>query len=427
MRLCKRIRVRKRSGIGETSSLSSGENSSESKLALKTLFLVNSAPFPTTTGSALRSWQHINFLARLGPVYLVSFGSREPGDYHVPIVADWTHIDGDSARRPRFLEKILSPLRSRQYPGPGAATAAYNDIVEAMRVRIRPDIIVLSRWTTALPSAIEDHPYVLDMHNIESIQRRDYRSFTSNPVGRLKLWRWRRRERDLVRKAARAWVCSTIDAEALKLLGGRLPEPAIVPNGIDVGYYAHCADVDAPLPPGLHRNGATMIYVGAFATEPNREAAEELIIIFAQVTRKVPHARLLLVGAEPSEAMLEASRKDSRIIVTGRVEDVRPYLALADVSVIALRKGGGTRLKILESFAARVAVVSTRKGAEGLDAIDGRDLLLADSPVDLARITIDLLLDSPRRLTLAANAFDFISRTYSWSALASGFESALPK
>jgi glycosyltransferase involved in cell wall biosynthesis len=103
------------------------------------------------------------------------------------------------------------------------------------------------------------------------------------------------------------------------------------------------------------------------------------------------------------------------------VDDVRPVIAGSAACVVPLRQGGGTRLKILEAMALGVPVVSTRKGAEGLDVVDGEHLLLADGPRDLAAASVRLLQDGALRARLAANARALVEQRYDWRAIGAAF------
>ena len=99
----------------------------------------------------------------------------------------------------------------------------------------------------------------------------------------------------------------------------------------------------------------------------------------------VPDARVLIVGHDPTEAVRRLA-SERRVVVTGSVPDMRPYLEQSHVVVVPLRVGHGTRLKILEAFAAGRPVVSTHIGAEGLHAESGRHLVMADSPKASQRV-----------------------------------------
>ena len=102
------------------------------------------------------------------------------------------------------------------------------------------------------------------------------------------------------------------------------------------------------------------------------------------------------------------------IKVTGTVPDVRPWLHGAKLSIVPLRIGGGTRLKIYEAMAARVPVLSTTIGAEGLDYSDGETIRIADSPVLFAEQCLHLLDDAPTLNRMSEAAWNLVANHYSW-------------
>jgi glycosyltransferase involved in cell wall biosynthesis len=138
-----------------------------------------------------------------------------------------------------------------------------------------------------------------------------------------------------------------------------------------------------------------------------------------------PDCSLAVVGRHPSAEVRGLARADRRIHVTGTVDDVRPYLWRSAVSIVPLRIGGGTRLKIYEAMAAKIPVVSTSVGAEGLDIRDGENIAIADSPQDFAERCVALLDDSVARQRMAQNAWETVSTCYSWQVVSRKFEQLL--
>src|SRR5207237_5629449 len=127
-----------------------------------------------------------------------------------------------------------------------------------------------------------------------------------------------------------------------------------------------------------------------------------------------PECSLAIVGRSPDAAIQELAEKDHRIRVTGTVADVRPYLWGSAVSIVPLRIGGGTRLKIYEAMAARVPVVSTTVGAEGLTVQPPGDIRIADQPEDFAARSIELLENADERTRLANAAWEMVNSQFSW-------------
>jgi glycosyltransferase involved in cell wall biosynthesis len=126
----------------------------------------------------------------------------------------------------------------------------------------------------------------------------------------------------------------------------------------------------------------------------------------------VPQARLSIVGRRPPEEILAYRSPD--VLVTGAVDDVRPYLESAAVVVVPLRLGSGTRLKILEAMAMGKAVVSTTLGAEGIDVVAGQNILLADDPATFASQIRRLLENPSLAARIGAAGRRLVEERYSW-------------
>lgn len=401
---------------------------------MRTLFVLREAPYPVRSGAPLRMWQNIEVLATRGPVFAFSVGGTNEIAEPPPPLSGWLHVDraeyeAKPARGIGRLKKIISP---RQFPiDNDTITGELNRRLHAYIRAVRPDLIVLSHWIDAYPDALKEFPSVIvDAHNIESILARDLANARGRErsLGRtLEHVRFRRRELKMFRQAKRVWVPSEHDARLVTKLDRSLPKPIVWPNAVNVESYASVRSRTTVRVDGLEPNGKTMIYVGFFWYSPNARAAQQLIAhTLPALRRRHPDARLLLVGKDPTELMLDAASRDPGIIVTGGVSDTRPYLALADVCAVPLTEGSGTRLKLLEAFSCGIPVVSTSKGAEGIDAANGREIVIADDP-DRFALEIAAVFDRPARYRDQSRfALDLVRKRYSWSALAEQLDGALP-
>ena len=222
---------------------------------------------------------------------------------------------------------------------------------------------------------------VLDAHNVEAeiIER----LAESAPRWQRRALRWQaRRIRELEMELARTmdlvFACSEKDAEAFREMGAR--EVRVVPNAIP------------PLSPPLVAQRRDVVFIGSLDWRPNAEAA--LILaqeIWPRCKALLPGARLVIVGRNPPPQILALAAHD--ILVAGSVPSVAPWLDGAFATAIPLRAGSGTRIKILEAWAAGVPVVASRIAAEGLPYRDGHDLLLAEEPGEFARALVRLWRD----------------------------------
>jgi glycosyltransferase involved in cell wall biosynthesis len=138
----------------------------------------------------------------------------------------------------------------------------------------------------------------------------------------------------------------------------------------------------------------------------------------------MPEVSVTIVGRNPGPAVRELGQMPG-VTVTGTVDDVRPFLDEAEVYIVPLRIGGGTRLKIFEAFAMKKAVVSTTIGAEGLNLEDGRQIALADNPEAFASAIVAMLRDAPRREALGEQGRRMVEQRHSWDSITRVFESYL--
>jgi glycosyltransferase involved in cell wall biosynthesis len=219
---------------------------------------------------------------------------------------------------------------------------------------------------------------VLDAHNVEA-EIMD-RLADSAPRWQRKAMRWqaeriRSLERELARNVDLVFTCSERDAAAFREMGAR--RVRMIPNAIP--------PLSAPLVAQRH----DVVFVGSLDWRPNADAAVVLAKeIWPRCRALLPGARLVIVGRNPPLQVQALSSHD--VIIEGSVPSVRPYLDRAFATAIPLRAGSGTRIKILEAWAAGVPVVASRIAAEGLPCTDGIDLILAEEPGEFARALVRL-------------------------------------
>jgi glycosyltransferase involved in cell wall biosynthesis len=249
---------------------------------------------------------------------------------------------------------------------------------------------------------------VLTLHNIESAL--SSRCAKIEPQ-RLKRVFWRLESKKLA-ALERQWL-SAVEAVVVMSDTDRRAALRMAPNarvctvenGVDTDEYE--TGVDG------HRD-RSVVFTGSLGYPPNADGVMYFLDeVWPCVRQAAPDAVCVIVGRDPFPSLLARHGKNG-VMVTGPVEDVRPYLARAGAVVVPLRAGGGTRLKILEAMAAGAAIVSTRLGAEGLDVESGRELLIADEPAAFARATIQLLTDGALRRRFGIAARRRAEERYDW-------------
>lgn len=263
-------------------------------------------------------------------------------------------------------------------------------------------------------------PTVLTAHNVETALWEQLARLEPHPVKRAYLRTQHRKMGAYESGAAGALeavhVLSLEDADRIRRLAPRV-RPVVIAPGVDVEYFTP--------PPGVEEEPGSVAFVGALDWLPNVEGVRWFHReAWPRVTEAVDRARLRLVGRRPPRSIrrLAFANSNMDVVITGRVPDVRPYMARAQVLIVPSRLGSGVRLKILNALAMGKAVVSTSKAAEGLDLTDGRHLLVADAAEEFARCVIRLLSDPAERRRLGSAGRELVRAHHRWEEAAERLE-----
>ena len=261
-------------------------------------------------------------------------------------------------------------------------------------------------------------PLVVDSHNIDYDLARQYARAGGSLLRRLYAeanWRkLRREELETYRNADGVYLCSVADEQRLldQIPGART---MVIPNAADVDFYK-------PRPTDPPPDGRTVVFFGLLSYKPNIDGAIHFIKeIWPRIADANPQARCKIIGGSPPPQLVALA--GPRVEFTGFVPDLRPHLAAAAAVVVPLRFGGGTRLKIVEAMAMRKAIVSTKLGAEGIEAVPGRDLLIEDQPEAFANAVNRLLAEPGLAARIGNSARQLSEARYAWSGAAQTLES----
>lgn len=364
---------------------------------MRSLLLAPEAPLPARSGLPLRIVNLARALAEEVDLEIAALA-----DPPAPASAERfgvTHFPGEWDRRVAVARAAWEPwpvaqMRSR-------ALARY--VREADWDVLQTHSLPMTRY---LPAS---RPSVFDTHDTMTSVTRMMANTDSRAAMRL-LWRYeaiktRSYESRAARRATTVTVPTDADAELFERLGAQ--RIVIVPNGIDLDANPH----------QLPASGAEVIFVGYFAWRPNVEAALELCdAIFPRLRARVPGAQLTLVGAAaPPELQ---TRAGPAIEVTGGVDDVLVYLRRARVTVMPLRAGGGSRLKVLEALAAGIPVVATPFAVTGITVRAGVHALLGESAADLAALATRVIEDDDLAASLSRSGRELVQQRYGWPTVA---------
>lgn len=415
-------------------------------LAVRILVLAEQYPWPAVDGYRQRLEHMIAGLARVGGVELVTIDRRPEGggdDDVLPRtvvdasavsagapsgVREWfpTWVRGDMPRRVLVPDwtGVSVELRRRLGTGPPADLIWYSHVDTWFPLHRVVDEVARERGV-APPAAI------VDFDNLEHLALRLRRGTpprfapgagAAAGVRTASRWavsrafdliderRWDRLQRECAAKVDHVVVCSEIDVRR-----SGCPNAVHLPNGSTAPDH-FASDRSPTERSGLRGPAPTMLFVGALDYEPNTEAVEWFVRdVFGDVRRLVPDARVRIVGRGSDRVSWVADLPGVELV--GPVSDLSVELDAADVSIVPIRVGAGTRLKVVEALANRIPLVSTTVGCEGIDLTDGVDALIRDDARGFAEACADLLTDGHRRLELAEAGAALFEDRYEWSGI----------
>jgi sugar transferase (PEP-CTERM/EpsH1 system associated) len=256
---------------------------------------------------------------------------------------------------------------------------------------------------------------VLDNHNVETEWLKTYFHIESNPLGKLylllQLWKMRWYEPKICSKFN---CCLTVsETDKLKLDSMMEGKTITVPilQGVDIKYFKP----DFSTQDDANRN---ILFMGSMNVKPNIDAALHFAkLIFPLILRQIPSATFTIVGRSPDLKVRDLVKENHSIRVIGDVSDVRPFMKESAVMVNPIRFGGGVKTKVLEGMAMGMAIVSTELGIEGIDAISGKHLMVANHPDEFAEKVIYLLENPTIRYELGWNARKLVEEKYDWDKI----------
>jgi glycosyltransferase involved in cell wall biosynthesis len=393
---------------------------------MKVLWVNPNFLHPTTKGGQIRTLEMLRHLHRWHEIHYVAMEDPLEPEGPARALEYCARAYPFRLRVPRrgspgFIAQVAKglfdpmPVAVRRFHSP-AMSAFLRGLIERERFdRAVVDFLPPASYFPGLERGL------LFEHNVETLIWRRHAQHAADPLRRwyfrLQADRMFRFECRACRAAGRIVTVSERDAAAIRELFG-VERASFIPTGVDIENLAP----PDPAPP----RSTGLVFVGSMDWLPNIDGIQWFVReVLPLLRRSRPGCSLAIVGRTPPRSVLALAEDDPLIRVTGTVPDVRPYLWGATVSIVPLRIGGGTRLKIYESMAAGTPVVSTTVGAEGLEVHPPGDIRLADSPAEFAASCADLLADAGARALQAQAAREMVAAHFSWEWAARCFESVL--
>ena len=391
---------------------------------MKTLWVNTNFMHPTTKGGQIRTLEMLRHLHRRHEIHYVAIekpsepeGPARAAEYSFRAYPMQHRVRSKSS--PLFWSELAKGLLS---PVPVAVERFHPPRMSAfLESLIRNEGFDCAVVDHLAPTAyFPDLPHaIFFQHNVETMI---WRRHVEHARGPLRRWYFQMQadrmfeyERRVSLAAGHIVAVSRTDADEMRRLFGvtRVTE---IPTGVNIEYF---------LPPEPHpaASGADLVFVGSMDWLPNVDGVLYFVSeVLPLIRQKRPGCTLAIVGRIPPPKISELAAADPLVQVTGTVPDIRPYLWGSAVSIVPLRIGGGTRLKIYEAMAARIPVVSTTVGAEGLTVNPPSDIRIGDAPHDFADHCLELLASPEERARVSQAAWEMVNANFSWDHVARCFE-----
>lgn len=394
---------------------------------------------PGMSGGEIRDFHLVKHLLKMNAMEFFALHDHLPDEREDLLSEFVDYLHTPNAARPEMVHekalsnsmryKLLNYLRSKGFPvlGPRyhsdasirfSLIATYTIATMQERLTQKPsDFLFVSPQSNPVAMmrnmAEIDTRLIMASYDVEAVRMR---RFAASQGGMAKVAfalearRAERFEKENLAFYDGVVAVSNLDKDIFVSEYGFPPERVVViDNGVDPEYFTFTERQPFERP--------EIVYTGSFSYLPNQQAAWRLIRgIMPIVWTKYPEARLWIVGQQPG-LELEAQSNGQRIVVTGRVEDIRPYLAGASVGCVPLSAGSGTKYKVLEALSAGVPLVCTPLSIEGLELEDGKHLLLGDDDEELAEALMRLLEQPDLVKEITGHGNDWVKQRYAWDVI----------
>ncbi len=379
------------------------------------LFICKTLPHEKVIGGPVIIYNRVRLLSRRHRVSLLCFVPGEEQEFEGTVSRFCLDYQGVPLPPPRKLPRrawdfLFSPVPP--YFLPLRSLEMYARLREMVR-RHRYDVVVseysmVAQYLYRNPD-LEGMKRIMSVHECYYLARRKawrvQRFSREGLTALLQLKGLKRFEFDMYADADRVLV---LTPEAKRELLDIRPDLriSVVPHGVDVERFSVS---------GERETEPAVMFLGNYPHDPNRDAVMWFYErIWPAVKADVPEARFYVVGKDPTPDLRALAVSDPSVVVTGTVDDVRPYFERSRVFVNPVRIGGGFRGKILEAMSMGMPIVTTSLGAEGVEAENGKDLIVADDPREFAATVALLLRNGALRRKLGERARELAVERFSW-------------
>lgn len=386
---------------------------------MKILMLTPYLPYPLWSGGQIRTYNLLKNLSQKHQITLFSFIRDEREKKYIQNLKEYCKNVKVFLKRPPWSIKSLFLAGMTYYPlvvcmylstqvkkAIEQATEKENfDLIHAETFYVMPNIPSNDIPIILVEQTVE---YLVYRHYTHTINLLPMRLLMDWDVTKILFW-----EKRFWKKATRVVAMSEADKRRMQKISPGL-NVDLVPNGVDTDFFSLKRTFK-------QSKEKIILFVGNFKWLQNREAVSILVhSIWPQIKKSLPSARLWIIGRFPTKEILNFA--SSSITVSSDIDDIRKVYQEANVLLAPIYGPGGTRYKILESMASGVPVITTATGIEGLDCIHGKQALIKEKPLDLAKETVKLLTNTSLYRRLVDNGRKLVEDQFNWKTIASSLD-----
>lgn len=392
---------------------------------MKILWLSHNIPYPPKNGVLQRNYNLVKEISKYNKIFLIAFNQKTllPTDKDVKdaIAAlkryceyiEVVPLPSDKSLWVKNLLMAKSVFTKKPYTVNWNQSQVMENLIKKVTSSFKPDIIhydtigLAEYWKPSF-----DGPQILNHHNIESAMMFRRYENEKNVFKRLYFYQEAKKIEQYEKKHCGLFHANlTVSEDDGVILKRLLPEikTEVISNGVDTAYFC---------PTKAKIQKISLIFGGGMGWYPNRDAmlwfADE---IWPLIKKEYPDIKMTVIGKKPPDKLIKLSKDDSNLIVTGYVDDVRPYFEEALIYVCPIRDGGGTRLKILDALSMGKPIVATTIAVEGIKVIPNKHVLIADTPEQFVVQIVKLIEDKDLRERLSVEGRKLVEENYDWSII----------
>lgn len=374
---------------------------------VKVLFLAQRVPYPPNRGDKITTWRLVERLKRDHEVTVIAFAHDE-GDRKAAQQLRGMGIETITVPHEERRKKLTAlPLLLTRKP---LTLGVYgsSQLQEAVD-RLLPEVDMAYAFSSSMGAFLVDRgvPWVMHFAELDSDKWRQYAEQKGLPMS----WVYRREWRTLLefeRRIAADTVtnvfCTPIEQAIFQ---DQIPGPSsvVMRNGVDLKHFAPAPD---------KTEAGHLVFTGVMDYFPNADGCQHFVAeILPRVVEEFPDVRFSIVGSKPTPDV-EKLAQTNGVTVTGFVDETRDWLERASIAVAPLRIARGIQNKVLEAMAVGLPVVGTPCATQGVEAISGRHLLVAESAQEQAHLIRGLLREPAQAQRIGASARSFVEERYDW-------------